>query len=63
MKAEIIENKYCKVLVATLRAKQIKKGAHPLIQIPGMKATRIAIEEVDRGLVTFEFIDPPKVEG
>ena len=63
MKAEIIENKYRKVLVATLRAKQIKKGAYPLIQIPGMKATRIAIEEVDRGLVAFEFIDPPKVEG
>ncbi len=56
MKATIIENKYRKVLVATLRAKQIQKGALPLVQIPGMRATRIALEEVERGLIAFEFI-------
>ncbi|MGH9845728.1 MAG: DNA-directed RNA polymerase subunit omega [Blastocatellia bacterium] len=55
MKASIIENKYRKVLVVTLRAKQIKKGAHPLVQVPGMRATRVALEEVDRGLIAFEF--------
>ncbi len=56
MKATIIENKYRKVLVASLRAKQIQKGAVPLVQIPGMRATRLALEEVERGLIAFEFI-------
>lgn len=60
MKANIIENKYRRVLVAAQRAKQIQKGARPLVQVPGMRATRIALEEVERGLVSFEFIPIPK---
>lgn len=57
MKAEIIDNKYRKVLVAALRAKQIQKGAHPLVRVPSMKATRLAIEEVEQGLISFELIE------
>jgi len=60
MKATIIDNKYRKVLVASQRAKQIQKGARPLIQMPGVRATRIALEEVERGLIGFEFILDPK---
>ena len=56
MKANVIENKYHKVLVAAQRAKQIQKGARPLVQIPGMRATSIALEELARGLIKFEFI-------
>jgi len=63
MKANIIENKYRKVLVAAQRAKQIQKGARPLVQIPGMRATQIALEEVERGLISFEFILIPKDPG
>lgn len=62
MKAEIIDNKYRKVLVAALRAKQIQRGAHPLVRVPSMKATRLAIEEVEQGLISFELI-APKVAG
>ena len=56
MNATIIDNKYLKVLVATHRAKQIRKGARPLVQIPNARATRIALEEVEQGLIGFEFI-------
>ena len=60
MKANIIENKYRKVLVAAQRARQIQKGARPLLEVPGMRATRIALEEVERGLISFEVILIPK---
>ena len=60
MKANIIDNKYRKVLVAAQRAKQIQKGARPLVQVPGMRATTIALEEVKRGLINFEVILIPK---
>jgi DNA-directed RNA polymerase subunit omega len=63
MKVNIVENKYRKVLVAAQRARQIQKGARPLVQVPGMRATRIAIEEVELGLISFEFILIPKDPG
>ncbi len=59
MKAMIVENKYRRVLVASQRAKQIQKGARPLVQIPGMRATRIALEEIERGLIAYEILDIP----
>jgi DNA-directed RNA polymerase subunit K/omega len=55
MKAVISDNKYLKALVAMQRTKQIWKGARPLVQSSGMRATRIALEEVERGLIGFEF--------
>jgi hypothetical protein len=42
------------VLIAAQRAKQLHKGARPLIQNSSTRATRIAIEEVERGLINFE---------
>lgn len=63
MKSNIIENKYRRVLVAAQRAKQLQKGARPLVQVPGMRSTRIALEEVQRGLISFEFILIPKEPG
>jgi DNA-directed RNA polymerase omega subunit len=51
-----MDNKYFKVLVAAQRAKQIQKGARPLVQMPGSRATRIALEEVEQGLIRFELI-------
>ncbi len=56
MKAKIVENKYLKVLIAAHRAKQIQKGARPLVQAPNTRATRIALVEVEQGLIGFEFI-------
>jgi DNA-directed RNA polymerase omega subunit len=56
MKADISNNKFLKVLIATQRAKQIRKGARPLVQSSSTRATRIALEEVEQGLIGFEFI-------
>jgi DNA-directed RNA polymerase omega subunit len=54
MNISSMDNKYFKVLVAAQRAKQIQKGARPLVQMPGTKATRVALEEVEQGLIGFE---------
>lgn len=56
MNAAIGDNKFLRVLIAAKRAKQIHKGANPLVQSSSTRATRIALEEVERGLIRFEFI-------
>ena len=56
MKNVIGDNRFLKVLITAQRAKQIHKGARPLVQISNTRATRIALEEVERGLIRFEFI-------
>jgi len=52
-------------LIAAQRAKQIHRGARPLVQKSNARATRIALEEVERGLISFEFIskDPDLKSG
>jgi DNA-directed RNA polymerase subunit omega len=54
MNIDIGDNKFLKVLIAAQRAKQLHKGARPLIQNSNTRATRIALEEVERGLINFE---------
>ncbi len=49
-----IDSKYRKILIAAKRSKQIQRGARPRINLANSKATRIALEEVERGLVNFE---------
>jgi DNA-directed RNA polymerase subunit omega len=56
MNNDIGDNRFLKVLIAAQRAKQLHKGARPLIQNSNTRATRIAIEEVERGLISFNFI-------
>lgn len=51
-----IDSKYRKILIAAKRSKQIQKGARPRVQMPDAKPTRIAMEELDRGLIGFELI-------
>jgi DNA-directed RNA polymerase omega subunit len=55
MKNTINMNKFVTVMIATQRAKQIHKGARPLVQSSSTRATRIALEEVEQGLIGFEF--------
>jgi DNA-directed RNA polymerase omega subunit len=50
------DNRFLRVLIAAQRAKQIHKGARPLVQKSNARATRVALEEVERGLISFEFI-------
>ena len=52
----ISDNRFLKVLITAQRAKQIHRGARPLVQKSNTRATRIALEEVERGLISFEFI-------
>jgi DNA-directed RNA polymerase omega subunit len=54
LKKLAIDSKYRKILIAAKRSKQIQKGARPRINLSGSKPTRIALEEVERGLVNFE---------
>jgi len=57
MDASIVANNFIKVIIVAQRAKQLQKGGRPLIEMPGTRATRIAIEEFDRGLIDFELIN------
>ncbi|MCI0336741.1 MAG: DNA-directed RNA polymerase subunit omega [Acidobacteria bacterium] len=54
MKILAIDSKYRKILIAAKRSKQIQRGARPRINLSGSKPTRIALEEVERGLINFE---------
>jgi DNA-directed RNA polymerase omega subunit len=64
MKADMNNNKFLKVLIATQRAKQIRKGARPLVQSSSTRATRIALEEVEQGLIGFDFIpEDPRLKS
>lgn len=51
-----VDSKYRKILIAAARSKQLQKGARPRVNIPNAKPTRIALAEVERGLVTFELL-------
>ena len=49
-----IESKFRFILVAAKRARQLQAGAKPLIQTPSKKVTKIAMQEVEAGLVPLE---------
>ena len=49
-----VDSKYRLVLLAAKRSKQIQKGARPRLQSPAKKATRVALEEVQNGLVPYQ---------
>ena len=56
-KASPIDSKYRKILIAAKRSKQIQKGAQPRVGLANSKATRVALEEVERGLINFEILE------
>jgi DNA-directed RNA polymerase subunit omega len=49
-----IDSKYRLVLLAAKRSKQIQKGAKPRVQSLARKPTRVALEEIERGLVPYQ---------
>ena len=56
-----IDSKYRKILIAAKRSKQIQKGAMPRIKMTtSVKPTRVALEEVERGLIGFEITAAPE---
>lgn len=54
-----LDSKYRMIIVAAQRSKQLQKGARPRVELDSQrhKPTRIALEEVQRGLVPFQIID------
>lgn len=57
------ESQFAYVVLAARRARQLMAGAPPLIENPRtLKPTRIACEEVDNGLLEYDFTEPPSID-
>ena len=54
-----IDSKYRLVLLAAKRSKQLQRGARPRIYSSAKKMTRVALEEVRRGLVRYQPLVKP----
>ena len=54
-----LDTKYRLILVAAQRSKQLQKGARPRVEMDAQrhKPTRIALEEVQRGVINFSIVD------
>ena len=59
--SEKVDSRYTLVVEASKRARQLVDGAQPLVDPKGMKPLKIAIEEINRGLLTYER-DPEEQE-
>ncbi|MGH2427186.1 MAG: DNA-directed RNA polymerase subunit omega, partial [bacterium] len=49
-----VENKYALVIVAAKRARQLKEGALPMVDIDSANPVTIALEEIAAGKIRFE---------
>jgi len=57
------ESQFAYVVLAARRARQLMAGAPPLVDNPKtLKPTRLACDEVDQGLLEYEFIEPSNVD-
>jgi len=54
-----LDSKYRLILVAAQRSKQLQRGARPRVEMDSQrhKPTRIALEEVARGMVHFSLVE------
>ena len=59
--SEKVDSRYTLVVEASKRARQLEDGAQPLVDPKDMKPLRIAIDEINRGLLTYER-DPEEQE-
>ena len=48
------DSRYTLVVEAAKRGRQIVGGSQPLIDGEGLKPLKLAVEEIDRGLITFD---------
>jgi DNA-directed RNA polymerase omega subunit len=60
---ERFDSKFRFVLLASARAEQVIRGAHPKLEGIGKKPTRIAMEEIKRGLVEWGYGLPPTADA
>jgi DNA-directed RNA polymerase omega subunit len=57
------ESQFAYVVLAARRARQIMAGAPPLVENPRtLKPTRIACEEVDMGLLEYDYFEPASID-
>jgi len=57
------ESQFAYVVLAARRARQIMAGAPPLVENPKtLKATRLACEELEHGLLEFDLPETASVE-
>ena len=52
-----VDNRFELVLLATRRARQIARGAEPLVDEANDKSTVIALREIAEGLISHEMLD------
>lgn len=54
-----LDSKYRLILVAAQRSKQLQRGARPRVEMDAQrhKPTRIALEEVQRGMISFSIVE------
>jgi DNA-directed RNA polymerase subunit omega len=55
----LFDSKFRFILVAAKRARQLHAGARALVQTPYKKTTKIAVAELEAGLVPFEIVAGP----
>ena len=48
------DSRYTLVVEASKRAREVVSGAQPMISAEGMKPLKVAVEEINRGLLTYE---------
>ena len=52
--SEKVDCRYTLVVEASKRGREIVNGAMPMIDAEGMKPLKIAVEEINRGLLTYD---------
>jgi len=57
------ESQFAYVVLAARRARQLMAGAPPLVDNPRtLKPTRLACDEVDHGLIEYDFTEPASID-
>ena len=57
------ESQFAYVVLAARRARQLMAGAPPLVDNPRtLKPTRLACDEVDQGLIEYDFTEPGSID-
>ena len=59
---ESMDSKFRYVLLVAQRAEQLMRGARSKLDLPGVKATSVAREEIDRSLVEWDYGPAPEPE-
>lgn len=58
-----VESIFRFILIAAKRARQIQAGGRPLVQTQSKKPTKVAMMEVEAGLVPVEILEGPLDNG